>query len=69
MNGRPYFVITASILMIVAIAHLTRLLFHWPVVLAGWSVPVWISLPGLLVPGALAWWGFRLAREAGAADR
>ena len=63
MNERPYLLITASIFGVLAVAHFTRLLLHWPIVLGGWSVPVWISLPGLLVPGALAWWGFRLVRS------
>jgi hypothetical protein len=67
MNGRPYFLITASIFCIVATVHLARLALHFPLVVGSWSAPMWISVPGLLVPGALCVWGFRLAGRRGSA--
>lgn len=68
MNCRSYLAVSASLFGIVAVAHLMRLLFQWPFVVGGWSVPAWISVLGMLVPGALAWWGVRLARDVRAAD-
>jgi len=32
-------------------------------VMGSWSVPHWLSVPGLLFPGMLSIWGFRLARR------
>jgi hypothetical protein len=64
MSSKPYLVICGSIFFVVAVAHLTRLLLGWEVSLAGWVVPHWASLPGVLVPGALSAWGFRLASRS-----
>jgi hypothetical protein len=65
MNARTHLAVTATIFGIVAAIHLARLALHFPVVLGSWSVPMWVSIPGLLVPGYLSWSGFRLAREHG----
>lgn len=63
MSARTYLSITASIFGIVATAHLARLAVHFPIVLGNWSVPMWISIPGVIVPAFFSWSGFRLARE------
>jgi len=53
----------ASLMLgLVAIAHLLRLVFRVEIVAGGVSVPLWVSLFGLLVPGVLA---VALWREAG----
>ncbi len=57
----PYLMISATIFLVVAIAHLTRLIGGWPIEIAGLVVPVWVSLPGVLFAGALAIWGMTLA--------
>jgi len=62
MNARAYALITASIFGIVAGIHLARLVLRFAVILGDWPVPMWISIPGLLVPGFLCWSGYRLAR-------
>ena len=54
--------LTATIFVVVAIAHLLRLIFGWSVEIGGWSVPFWVSWIGVLVPGALAYFGFMLKR-------
>jgi hypothetical protein len=63
MNARTYLLITASIFGILAAAHLARLVFHFPIVLGSWSVPMWISILGVIVPGFFSWSGYRLAGE------
>ena len=40
---------------LVAIAHLLRLLYGIPITAGDWSVPQWISLFGVVVPGLVAW--------------
>ncbi len=65
MKTRPFLLISGTIFLIVAVAHLTRLFTGFDVVMGGHTVPHWASYPGLLVPGALAVWAFRLASRSG----
>jgi len=34
---------------------------EWEIAIAGWTVPQWASVPGLILPGVLSAWGFVLA--------
>ena len=63
-NQRSYFPISGTIFLLVAFAHLTRLVGGWGVTIAGRAVPQWISIPGLMVPAALSAWGLLLASRA-----
>lgn len=63
MRPRGYLFISAVVFAVVAAAHLTRLIIRWPIEMAGWSAPHWLSVPGLVVPGLLSAWGFLLARH------
>ena len=65
MNQRFYSLICGAVFLVVAAAHLTRLIAGWEIEIAGWTVPRWISAPGLIIPGALSAWGFVLAHAAG----
>lgn len=67
MNPKTFFLISGAVFLIVAAAHLTRLVYGWEILIAGWAVPRWVSVPGLIIPGALSAWGFRLASHAKAA--
>ena len=40
---------------VVALAHLYRLLTGAEVTINGGLIPQWISVPGVLVPGLIAW--------------
>jgi hypothetical protein len=51
---RPAPFLAAILLALVAVAHLLRFLFRIEVVAGGVVVPLWVSLLGFLVPGALA---------------
>lgn len=64
MRERTYFLACAAVFLVVAAAHLTRLLMGWEVTIGGWAVPRWASIPGLVVPGILSAWGFALASDA-----
>jgi hypothetical protein len=64
MWSRAYFILTGILLGIVAIGHMSRLLYHWPIVVGGWSPPMWVSVPGVLIPGLLSGWGILLAIRA-----
>jgi len=60
MNPKNYCLLSGVIFGVVALAHLCRLFLHWPITLGSWQAPMWISVPGLIVPGALSVWGLRL---------
>ena len=47
--------IAIVIFLVVAFAHLLRLVFLIPITAGDWSVPQWISLFGVLVPLLVAW--------------
>ena len=61
MNQRTYCLICGIVFLVVAVAHLTRLIMGCEVLVAGWPVPLWISFPGLIISGFLSAWGFVLA--------
>jgi hypothetical protein len=64
MRQKTYFLASAAVFLVVAAAHLTRLVMGWEVTIGGWAVPRWVSVPGLVVPGILSAWGFVLASDA-----
>lgn len=47
--------LAAVLFALVAIGHLARLLWHVPVTIGRYDVPLWFSVLGVLVPSALAW--------------
>ena len=49
------------IFAVVALLHLLRIYMDWPVVIADWSVPTWVSWIALVVAGILAIWGLAFA--------
>lgn len=58
---RTYPFVTATLLAIVAIAHLVRAIAGWSVVIDGFAVPVAVSWVGALGAAALSAWGVRYA--------
>lgn len=46
----------------VSIAHLLRIVLGVPVTVADESIPMWVSVIGVVVPGVLAWLLFRNPR-------
>ena len=64
MSQKTYFLVCSTVFLVVAAAHLTRLIMGWEIAIAGWSAPHWISVPGLITPGILSAWGFVLASRA-----
>ena len=61
MNSRTYLVFSGTVFGIVAVLHLLRVVNGWAVVVGPWSVPMWVSWLGALVPAGLCVWAFRLA--------
>ena len=63
MGGRPFTLIAAIIFGIMALAHAYRLATGCEVTVGGTELPMWVSLPALLVTGLLATMLFREARR------
>ena len=62
---KPASLVTVIFLLAVALLHLFRLVLRVEVVVGGTTVPVWVSLLGLVGPGALAIWLWREGRASG----
>lgn len=65
MSNQQYLLISGLIFALVAIAHLLRVVFGMSVQVDATAVPMAVSWIGFVVPGALAFWAFRLNRAAG----
>ena len=65
MSQRHYPMVCGAVFAIVAAGHLARLLLGWNVSIAGWTVPAWISIVGVCLPGALSAWSLAHATRAG----
>ena len=59
---KPFTAIGVAVFAFVAVLHLLRLFAGWEVTVNGLVIPVWISLPGLIVTGGLALMVWREAR-------
>ena len=60
MSRRAYVLATAVIFSLIVLLHLARIVFGSSAVIDGWSVPMWLSWVGIIVAGALAYFGFSL---------
>lgn len=63
MTYRPYCVVSGVLLLLVALAHLLRILYDMPVLIDDYDVPMIVSWIGLVVPGALGFWAIRILRS------
>jgi uncharacterized membrane protein YhaH (DUF805 family) len=62
MNRNTYLTVTAALFLVMAVAHLLRIILGWHVEIGGLSIPLWVSWLAVLVAGALAYIGFRQHR-------
>jgi hypothetical protein len=51
---KPAIVLSSVLLGVIALAHLLRLVLGFPIVVAGYEIPMWASVIGMVVPAALA---------------
>ncbi len=64
LTSKQYFQITGVILFIVGLAHLIRFINGWEIVVNGWSVPVWLSIVGVLAAWYLAYNAWVLSKKS-----
>ncbi|MDP9202436.1 MAG: hypothetical protein M3P26_10980 [Gemmatimonadota bacterium] len=58
---RRYELVSGIFFTILALAQLTRTLLGWPMQVAGFTVPVWLSGVAFLIAASFAAWAFRSA--------
>ncbi len=51
---KPFTTIAIGLFVLIALLHVVRLLFQWEVVVNGVIIPLWVSLIGFIISGALA---------------
>jgi len=56
---RSYLRASTIVFGVLATVQLIRLILGWPVVVAGRSIPVWVSGIAVLIVGSMAVWGTR----------
>ena len=61
MDRKTFTLAAGVIFALVALAHLARIFMDWPVVIDGWTVPLWLSGIAFIVAGGLSYCGLRLA--------
>ena len=62
-RARPASLVAAALFSLVAVAHVLRLLLRTEVTIGGTVIPMWVSVPGFIVPAVLAVLLFREARR------
>ena len=60
MKTKAYLIVTGVLFGIIAVMHLLRLIYQWPVQAGTISIPVWASCAGLLLASVLCVWAFML---------
>lgn len=51
---KPFTAITIALLGLIALLHVLRLLYQWPVTINGIDIPMWASILGAIVAAVLA---------------
>jgi len=60
MNSKNYCLVSGILFAIVALAHLMRIISGSNVLVDDYAVPMFVSWVGMIVPGLLALWAFRV---------
>ena len=63
MNDNLFHLITGIVFALVALVQALRLYMAWPVLIGGWSAPMWISWIALVVAASLSYFALKLRSE------
>jgi len=63
MSQKNYSLLAGIIFLLVSLIHLSRIIFGWSAVMAGWSIPIWINWTGLAGAGFMSWQGLKLGKK------
>ena len=61
VHQKAFFYIVGTLLLIVAVLHLSRLVFSLELVIGTWTAPFWLSWIGTIVSAYLAFASFKFA--------
>ncbi len=64
MSEHAFSLTVGIIFLLIALAHVVRLVFGTPFVIEGVSIPLWASGIAVVVTGFLSYEGFHFARKA-----
>ena len=64
MSQRTFSLVAGLIILVMAAAHVLRLVMDWHVVFADWTIPMWVSWIAIPVAGFLAYEGSILSRRS-----
>jgi len=59
MGNKPFTTLAAIVVLVVAAAHVLRIIYGWPVTIADCVIPMWVSYVAIVVLGLLGWGLFR----------
>ena len=62
MTQKTFGIVAGVIFGLVALAHLLRFLFGWPIVIDGYTIPTWLSAVGAILAAYLSSQAFRLRK-------
>jgi hypothetical protein len=60
---RTYVLVSELVFDALTALQLARLLLRWPVTVAGYAVPLWVSAVAVAVAGTMAVWAMRLLMQ------
>lgn len=63
-SERTLLTVTGIIFLVVALAHLLRLMFGLQLILGGFEIPLWLSWAGVLVAAYLSYASFHFSRRS-----
>lgn len=63
LSAKPFLQLVGTIFAVIGTLHFLRLFTGWQVVLVGWTVPLWISVFGVIIAWYLAYNAFNLAKK------
>ena len=61
---RAYLRVTSLIFALLTLAHVLRLVWRWPLLVAGRPLPVFASVIAIAITGSMAIWAWRLLGSA-----
>jgi len=59
---KPFTKIASLIFGLIAVCHLVRLFVQFQVVIGSYVLPMWISVPGIIIAGMISWGLWRESR-------
>jgi len=58
MNHKMYCVVSGVVFLLVALTHLTRLVYGWHIQIENTIIPMWASWIGFILTAVLSTWAF-----------